>query len=459
MDSPGTRCERHGPVRVAQGIARRVLQLAAAILAALIPAVAGGAAEEVTLVKAGRLLDVRTGQVARDVLIRVEGTTIAAVGADLPIPADARVVDLSTAMVLPGLIDSHTHVCLAPEDAQKSPVLHKTHASRAVFGVKAAQDALNAGFTTLRDLDNEGADMADIAVRDAIRSGLFPGPRLFVAGWALSITAGHMNVTGLSPSVDRRVDQLAIMTDSPEAMVRAIREQAKAGVDIIKIYTTGTLRHIDRNTMEPIPQMSTQEVRLIVDEAARWRLDVAAHAYGGVGAKNAAEGGARSIEHGMFLDDAILRLMKAKGSWWVPTMSVYLPDEETPPADVAFREKIGAMHKDTFRRAMKAGVRIAFGTDIGSMPHGEGWRELARMADYGMRPIDAIRAATLEGAALLRREGDLGRIAPGYRADIIAVHGDPLADIAAFEKVVFVMADGKIVKSESANADAGQERP
>ena len=206
--------------------ARGVLPLAA-FLVALLPAVEAMAAE-ITIVKAGRLLDVQTGRVARDVRIRVEGSTIAAVGADIPIPSGARVVDLSAAMVLPGLIDSHTHVCLEPEDAQRSPVLYKTHASRAVHGVKAAQEALNAGFTTLRDLDNEGADMADIAVRDAIRDGVFPGPRLFVAGWALSITAGHMNVTGLSPSVDRRVDQLAIMTDGPEAMVRAVREQANA---------------------------------------------------------------------------------------------------------------------------------------------------------------------------------------------------------------------------------------
>ena len=437
---------------------RRVLHLAAAILVAHLP-VSSVAAAQVTIVKAGRLLDVQTGRVEKNLRIRVEGTTIAAVGADLPIPAGARVVDLSAAMVLPGLIDSHTHVCLAPEDAQKSPVLYKTHASRAVYGVKAAQDAMNAGFTTLRDLDNEGADMADIAVRDAIRNGLFPGPRLFVAGWALSITAGHMNVTGLSPSVDRRVDQLAIMTDSPEAMVRAVREQAKAGVDIIKIYTTGTLRHIDRRTMEPIPQMSTSEVRLIVDEAARWRLDVAAHAYGGIGAKNAAEGGVRSIEHGMFLDDTTLALMKKMGTWWVPTMSVYLPDAATPPADVAFRETIGSMHKDTLRRAMKAGVRIAFGTDIGSMPHGEGWRELALMTGYGMPPIDAIRSATLEAAALLRREADLGRIAPGFRADIIAVEGDPLADITALQRIRFVMVDGKIVRDESTQTDAPAERP
>jgi len=222
----------------------------------------------------------------------------------------------------------------------------------------------------------------------------------------------------------------------------------KAGVDFVKIYATGTLRHIDRATMESIAQFSLEEIRIMVEEAARWRVDVAAHAYGGEGAYNAVAGGVRSIEHGMFLDDRTLELMVERGTFWVPTMSVYLPDDATPPADIPFREAIAAGHRDTFRRAMSKNVRIAFGTDAGSIPHGTGFDELKRMADYGMTPIQVIRSATTEGAALLRREHELGRIETGYLADIIAVEGNPLSDIGALARVAFVMADGRVVRDD-----------
>lgn len=186
----------------------------------------------------------------------------------------------------------------------------------------------------------------------------------------------------------------------------------------------------------------------MVEEAARWRIDVAAHAYGGEGAYNAVAGGVRSIEHGMFLDDRTLDLMAEKGTFWSPTMTVYLPDEDDNPEDAAFRRRIGELHRDTFRRAMKRGVKIAFGTDAGSLPHGEGWRELVRMAEYGMPAIDVIRSATRVGAELLRKEDELGRIAPGYLADLIAVSGRPDQDITALRNVTFVMVDGKVVKRE-----------
>jgi imidazolonepropionase-like amidohydrolase len=277
---------------------------------------------------------------------------------------------------------------------------------------------------------------------------MFAGPRLYVSGWAISITSGHMNVTGLRPSVDRKLEQLAIMADSGDAMVSAIRDQAKSGVDFIKIYTTGAMRHIDRETLEPMSQHSVEEVRLMVREAARWGMDVAAHAYGGEGAYNAVAGGARSIEHGMLLDDRTLDLMVEKGTFYSPTMTVYLPDEEDDPEERAFLDAVVASHREVFRRAMKKGVKIAFGTDAGSLPHGEGWRELMRMSDYGMSPMEVLRSATVVGAELLRKEDELGRIAPGYLADIIAVRGRPDRDIAALRDVPFVMADGVVVKEE-----------
>ena len=399
-----------------------------------------------TLIHAGRLLDVESGKVRKDVDILVSGDRIIEVGRNLKADAEARVIDLGDKTVLPGLIDGHTHICLSPGGAPLNPVLSTPHPLRALEGLAAAQAALMAGFTTLRDVDNEGADMADIAVRDVIDRGLFPGPRLSVSGWALSITGGHMNLTGLRPAVDRRVDQLAILVSGRDEMVAAIRDQAKAGVDFIKIYATGTLRHIDRANLEALAQFSLEEVRVMVAEAARWRMDVAAHAYGGDGAYNAVAGGVRSIEHGMFLDDRTLDLMKKKGTFWCPTMTVYLPEEGDDPEERAFHQSIVDAHRDTFRRAMKKGVNIVFGTDIGALPHADGWLELNRMAEYGMPPLDVIRSATVQSARLLRKGEELGKIAPHFLADIIAVSGEPERDIAALREVPFVMVGGKVAK-------------
>ncbi len=399
-----------------------------------------------TLIRAGRLVDPSDGSVRTGVDLLVEGDRISRVGPNLTAPRGAAEIDLRGLTVLPGLIDSHAHVCLTPDYQEVNPVLHKTSAYRALEGLRGARDNLMAGFTTLRDLDNEGADMADVAVRDAIRSGLFEGPRLVVSGWAISITGGHMNLTGLRPEVDRRLEQLAIMADSRDAAVAAIRDQIKAGVDFIKIYATGTTRHIDRETLEPLAQYSEEEIRAMVEEAARWGKDVAAHAYGGRGAWNAVAAGVRSLEHGMFLDDPTLDLMVEEGTYWCPTMSVYVPDEDTKPEDRPLFERIVERHRDTFARAMAKGVKIAFGTDVGSIPHGEGWKELQRMADYGMSPMEVLRSATITGAELLRMEKELGRPAPGYLADLIAVEGRPDQDISALRDVPFVMVGGKVVK-------------
>ncbi len=423
---------------------RRTRSLALAVVSLFL--LAPGILAQQTLIRAGRVVDVQSGTVRENVNILVEGDRIRAVGAGLEAPSGARELDLMDMTVLPGLIDSHTHICLAPDYATRTPVLYKTNPYRAMEGLRAAQQNLHAGFTTLRDVDNEGADIADIAVRDAIREGMFPGPRLFVSGWAISITAGHMNLTGLRPAVDRKLEQFAIMADDRDAAVAAIRDQVKSGIDFLKIYATGTLRHIDRGTLEPLSQYSVEEIRAMVEEAARWGMHVAAHAYGGKGAYNAVAAGVRSIEHGMFLDDRTLDLMVEQGTFWCPTMTVYLPDPDDDPAETAFRNRIVEGHRDTFRRAMAKGVRIAFGTDVGSMPHGDGWREMQRMADYGMPAMEVLRSATLQGAALLQMEDEIGELAPGFLADIIAVKGAPDRDISALREVGFVMVNGEVVK-------------
>lgn len=397
----------------------------------------------VTVIRAARLLDPVSGATRLDPVVVVRGGRIEAVG-DAP-PAGARVIDLGALTLMPGLIDGHTHTMLQPEDEITQPVLVKSLAARILQGVAAARKNVEAGFTTMRDMDSEGAGFSDVALRDAINQGLVPGPRLFVSTWALSITGGHMNLTGVNPDLD--LPQLAAMTDSRDAMVAEVRRQVKGGADWIKVYATGALRHVNRVTLEPMPQVSVEDVRAIVQEAARWRRDVAAHAYGGEGARNAIEGGVRSIEHGMMLDDRTIRMMVGRGVYWCPTLSVYMPDVGLPGAEGEFASRIMQSHKRSFQDAMKGGVRIVFGTDVGGFPHGTGAREFRYMVEYGMAPIEAIRSATTRAAELLRMPNRLGAIRAGYDADLIAVDGDPLTDITALQRVRWVMKAGKVEKN------------
>ena len=398
----------------------------------------------VTAIKCGRLINPADGSVTQNVIIIVRGDRIEQVGTSVSIPAGARVVDLSAYTVLPGLIDCHTHVLLQPEDERGAPpVVTKSQAFRTVQGVAAAKRDLEAGFTTMRDLDSEGAGFADVAIRDGINRGIIPGPRLLVSTYALTITGGHMNNAGLNPDIP--VPEPATLTDSRDAMIAEIRREVKYGADWIKLYATGTLRHVDPVTLESLSQVSLEDVKAVVAEAARWRRDVAAHAYGGDGAKNAIRGGVRSIEHGMLMDDEALKLLVDHGTFWCPTLSVYLP--ESPEDDTELRRRIVARHKEVFQKAMKMGVKICFGTDVGAFEHGTSSREFVRMVEYGMKPIDAIRSATIRGAELLRMEKQIGSIETGKLADIIAVEGDPLSDIKAITKVTFVMKSGKVYKA------------
>lgn len=397
-----------------------------------------------TAIKCGRLINPVDGLVTTNAVIIVTGDRIAQVGVNLPIPAGAKLIDLTAYTVLPGLIDCHTHVLLQPEDERGAPpVITKSQAFRTVQGVAAAKRDLEAGFTTMRDLDSEGAGFADVALRDGINRGIVPGPRLLVSTYALTITGGHMNNAGLNPDI--QVPEPATLTDSREAMIAEIRREVKYGADWIKLYATGTLRHVDPVTLEPLSQVSLDEVKAVVAEAARWHRDVAAHAYGGDGAKNAIRGGVRSIEHGMLMDDEALKLMVENGTFWCPTLLVYLP--ESAEDDTEMRRRIVAHHKEVFQKAMRMGVKICFGTDVGAFEHGTSAREFIKMVEYGMQPIDAIRSATVRAAELLRMEKQLGKVESGKLADIIAVDGNPLNDIKALTRVTFVMKDGRVFKS------------
>jgi imidazolonepropionase-like amidohydrolase len=401
-------------------------------------------ADGVTAIRCGKLLNPVDGSVTPDAIIVVSGEHIERAGANVKIPEGARVIDLSAYTVLPGLIDSHTHILLQPEDERGAPpVITKSQAFRTVQGVAAAKRDLEAGFTTLRDVDSEGAGFADVAIRDAINRDIIPGPRLLVSTLALTITGGHMNNAGLNPDIP--IPEPAALTDSRDAMIAEVRRQVKYGADWIKLYATGTLRHVDPVSLEPLSQVSLEDVKAVVAEAKRWRRDVAAHAYGGEGAKNAIRGGVRSIEHGMMLDDESLKLMVEQGTYWVPTLSVYLPATEEDNTEVTRR--IVAAHKNTFQKAMKLGVKIVFGTDVGAFEHGTSAREFVRMVEYGMKPLDAIRSATVRSSELLRLERAIGTIEAGKFADVIAVERNPLDDIGTLGRVAFVMKAGRVYKS------------
>ena len=403
---------------------------------------AGGA----VVVRAGRVIDGLSAEPLGPSNILIEGGRITAVGPDVVIPAAAHVIDLSDYTVLPGLIDAHTHVLFAPQDG-KNPVLEKSVAFRALEGAAAARASLEAGFTTLRDLDSEGADFADVAVRDAIAQGLIPGPRMVVATMALSITGGHMNLVGLAPAIDQRVPQLATMTDTVDEMIREIRRQVKYGADWIKLYANGTLRHVDPDTLEPLAQVDEDEVRAVVEEARRWRRDVAAHAYGGDGARAAVLGGVRSIEHGILLERDVLELMVERGTYFSPTLSNFTRTTALSSYPEDFAERIHSRHAEAFQTALSLGVKIAFGTDAGRVRHGTNAGEFELMVGLGMSPMHAIQSATSVAAELLRLEGEIGAVKPGLHADLIAVQGNPLDDIGLLKDVRFVMKGGIIVKT------------
>ena len=396
------------------------------------------------VIRAARLLDVRSGDIIDNAVVVVEGERVKAVGQHVAVPAGARVYDLGNVTLLPGLIDCHTHVMLEPEDERGTPpVVTKSQAFRTVEGVAAALKDLQAGFTTMRDLDSEGAGFADVAVRDGINRGIIPGPRLLVSGNPLTITGGAMNNAGLSPDI--QLPDPGANTDTREAMIAEVRREVRNGVDWVKVYATGPMRYVDPVTLDPLSQFSAEDIRAIVTEAARWHRDVAAHAYGGEGAKNAIRGGVRSLEHGMMLDDEGLRLLVEHGTYYCPTLSVYIP--KTPDEDTELRRRIVASHRQVFQKAMRMGVKIVFGTDVGAFEHGTNAREFELMVEYGMKPLEAIRAATTRAAELLRMEKQIGVVEPGKYADIIAVEGNPLEDIRALRRVNFVMKAGQVYVS------------
>jgi imidazolonepropionase-like amidohydrolase len=405
------------------------------------------------VIRAGVLSDGKSDKPRRDQVIVIRGNRIETVSdaASARLPSGATVIDLSKATVLPGLIDSHTHIFLQGEDPAQggydANILSAPLSLRAARATVAARRALEQGFTTLRDVETEGAGYGDVGIKQAIELGYVPGPRMFVSARAISTTGGYP-LEGYAPELE--MPKGAQIIDGPVEARKAAREQLDHGADWIKVYMTHRSWVGKNGELVSQPTLTVEELRAIVDETHGWGKKVACHAYSGIGLRRALDGGCDSIEHGLDLDDAAISQMLKQGTWYVPTIGAYYSDWAPSDTAVGQRDRLRvSVHEPSFKRALKAGVKIVFGTDMGGIPWTEPIApEFARMVDLGMQPMDAIQSATSRAAVMLDMGGKIGVVAPGAFADIVAVSSDPLRDIKALESVEFVMKDGKVYKSD-----------
>jgi len=400
------------------------------------------------VIKAGHLIDVTAGKTLDRQVIFIEGDTIKRIGSEgsFPVPLDAKVIDLGQTWVLPGLIDCHTHITMQMEDYY-ADTFRKSPINLAVEAHVLARKTLEAGFTTCRDVG--ASEFIDVALRQAIGSGKVVGPRLFVAGHILSVTGGHGDLSGFSPYL--HFDNFNGVVDGIDEIRKKIRWQVKNGVDLTKFCATAGV--LSEEESVGAPQFSFGEMEAIVQESARWGRKVAAHAHGAEGIKLAVKAGVTSIEHGSLVDEEGVALMKEHGTYLVPTVYVgYFVEQhgkemKLPPRLIEKARRINAQKRECLSRAIKAGVKIAYGTDAAVFPHGQNAADFRYLVELGMTPMQAIQTATIRAADVLGQSGKLGDLAPDKLADVIAVSSDPLKDVSVLEHVTFVMKGGVVYKS------------
>jgi len=409
------------------------------------------APEVVTAIKAGRLIDVENGRVLAKQIILLRGKKIVAVGADLQIPAGAKVLDLSTRTVLPGLIDCHTHLADGAHDGNGDPVsqLKRTASEVVLESVPNARMTLESGFTTVRDVGVYRA-LNDVALRDAINNGYIVGPRMLVAGAYITITGGAGAMTGFAADIKLPWDFNYGEANSPWEVRQKVRLLAHGGVDHIKVLSTGAV--LTHGSNPNAQEFTLEELQAAVSEASNFGLRVAAHAHAPQGIKNAIRAGVASVEHATLIDDEGIALAKEHGTYL--DMDIY--DDEciqaagktgNIPADFLLHDHdLGEIQRRNFTKAVKAGVKMAFGTDAGVCPYDIAAHQFAFMVKYGMTPMQAIQSATISAATLIGKPEEFGSIRAGTSADLIAVDGDPIADIRQLEHVTFVMKEGVIYK-------------
>ncbi|HUH23688.1 MAG TPA: amidohydrolase family protein [Brevundimonas sp.] len=433
------------------------LIVTAAILAATsaqaqqAPALAAVSAEQpTTFVQVGRLLaDPASGRVLRDKTLVIRGNQVVEIRDGFV--GDGKVVDLRSAFVLPGLIDSHVHLTSQQSPTSRMDGVTQSDAAQAMVGARYARRTLNAGFTTVADLG--ASNEAIFALRDAVRRGDVPGPRIIAAGSAVSIHGGHGDVNGYREDILHLMSPESVCSGAEDCM-RAVRLQVRSGADIIKITATGGV--LSNTAAGLAQQFSEEELAAIVASAHRMGRQVTAHAHGVDGINAFLKAGGDSIEHGTYLDDESMRLFKSHNAWLVPTLMAgdYVariaasPDNFFTPAQTAKALEIGPRMLDMARRAHNGGVRIAFGTDSGVSAHGDNAREFALLVRAGLTPLEAIQAATVGAAEHLKIANEAGRLATGMPADLIAVSGDPLSDVTELERVRFVMKGGQVFRQD-----------
>jgi len=444
LESASSRCYHRGHMTNRSSFLALSCSLALALSA---PGQAPAPSPHPIVLHAARLLDIKAGKLIKPGEVLIQGDRIVEVGSTVKHPGGAEVIDLGDRTLMPGLIDAHIHLFLHP-GAEDLQTVQESVPERTITATLAARDDLMAGFTAERDMGTEGAGSADTAVRNSISDGRVPGPRLRISGNAINILGGHEDAIGYNPA--QHVLANADYANDADELVAVMRQQFKEDADFIKIYETGADSIRDGKLSTPY-QYTEAQLEAAVQEAARLGKHVAVHATGEPGTLYAAQAGVVSIDHADQLSEETMRLMKEKQIFAVPTFAIfeYFAEHAPTPERSAHEHQILDLKVQEFKKQIAAGIPMAVGSDVGPFPHGTQARELVLMVKYGMSPLAVLRADLLNGAKLLGWEGQIGSLEPGYSADVIAITGDPLADISAVNNVGFVMKGGTIYKNKS----------